>query len=548
MGKYLDSIGLANLIGKIKTALGLKQDTLVSGTNIKTVNNQSLLGSGNIAIGGSKTTWYGTCSTDANSYDKTVECNNFTAADLVEGAVICVEFTKGNTAGNAQVPYIRLNINNTGFHNAYGDRELSNALTVDTCAAFVYDGSEWRLANDMRATTSKVGKVMLSSAIDSTSDLLAATPHAVKKAYDLANGKQDALVSGTNIKTINGNSILGSGDLTISGGSGGSKTTWYGTCSTTAGTAAKAVTCSGFTLEAGAIIGVLFSTANTAATPTLNVNSTGAKSIYVGTSTPNSTTNVLKWSANTMVYFMYDGTYYRYITSKAAASVVPPDGAGSWYGTCSTAIGTAAKTSTITNFRLMQGARVTLNCTTANTVVGAITLNINSTGAKTIYYNNAATSSSNPLKWEAGDMLTFVYSGNYWYFVGRAKSSEGGSTPTWESTDVTNLFYDYCDALGDGDYVTNQALCDGHHIWLTITANMEGSPQLTQINVVVPDPDSDHDYTPLVTPMVVAAVGASQQVVTVGIDSSSDALRIVLYSDVGFMGASLYTLMWPIAR
>jgi len=33
-------------------------------------------------------------------------------------------------------------------------------------------------------------------------------------------GKQDTLVSSTNIKTINGNSLLGSGDLTISGGSG----------------------------------------------------------------------------------------------------------------------------------------------------------------------------------------------------------------------------------------------------------------------------------------------------------------------------------------
>lgn len=32
------------------------------------------------------------------------------------------------------------------------------------------------------------------------------------------NSKQDTLVSGTNIKTINGNSILGSGDLTITGG------------------------------------------------------------------------------------------------------------------------------------------------------------------------------------------------------------------------------------------------------------------------------------------------------------------------------------------
>lgn len=32
--------------------------------------------------------------------------------------------------------------------------------------------------------------------------------------------KQDTLVSGTNIKTINGSSVLGSGDLTISGGGG----------------------------------------------------------------------------------------------------------------------------------------------------------------------------------------------------------------------------------------------------------------------------------------------------------------------------------------
>ena len=34
-------------------------------------------------------------------------------------------------------------------------------------------------------------------------------------------GKQDTLVSGTNIKTINNNSILGSGNLVISGGGGG---------------------------------------------------------------------------------------------------------------------------------------------------------------------------------------------------------------------------------------------------------------------------------------------------------------------------------------
>ena len=39
------------------------------------------------------------------------------------------------------------------------------------------------------------------------------------------SGKQNTLVSGTNIKTINGESLLGSGDLTIAGGGGGGITT-----------------------------------------------------------------------------------------------------------------------------------------------------------------------------------------------------------------------------------------------------------------------------------------------------------------------------------
>ena len=233
-------------------------------------------------------------------------------------------------------------------------------------------------------------------------------------------GAQEALVSGTNIKTINNESLLGSGNISISGGSG-STTTWYGTCSTTASTAAKVVTCANFSLETGAIVAVLFTTANTAATPTLNVNSTGAKTIYVGNGTIDSTTNTLKWSANTLLYFMYDGTYFRYLGSQSAASIVPPEGAGVWYGTSSNSASTAAKTSTITNFKLRPGAIVNITFTTANTKIDtALTLNINSTGAKTIYVGNAATSSTNTLVWSANETLTFVYSGSYWYFVGRS--------------------------------------------------------------------------------------------------------------------------------
>lgn len=45
--EYLDKTGLAYFWGKLKDYF---QEKLVSGTNIKTINNESLLGSGNISI------------------------------------------------------------------------------------------------------------------------------------------------------------------------------------------------------------------------------------------------------------------------------------------------------------------------------------------------------------------------------------------------------------------------------------------------------------------------------------------------------------------
>lgn len=201
-------------------------------------------------------------------------------------------------------------------------------------------------------------------------------------------------------------------------------TGWYGTCSTDAATTTKVVTCSGYTLTTGNIIGILFSTANTAATPQLNINSTGAKYVYIGNSVTNGTTNILKWSVNTMIYFMYDGTNYRYLYATSAASTTPPRGANTWYGICSTAADTQAKTSTIDNYVLTKGSLVSLNCTAANTYTSAkITLNINSTGANDVYYNNAVTSSTNTLLWDAGETLTFMYDGTYYRFVSRSKAA-----------------------------------------------------------------------------------------------------------------------------
>ena len=47
---------LQKQISDLLTAVAGKQDTLVSGTNIKTINGSSILGSGNITVGGSETT------------------------------------------------------------------------------------------------------------------------------------------------------------------------------------------------------------------------------------------------------------------------------------------------------------------------------------------------------------------------------------------------------------------------------------------------------------------------------------------------------------
>lgn len=83
----------------------------------------------------------------------------------------------------------------------------------------------------------------------------------------------------------------------------------YGVCSTAAGTAAKTVTVDNFSLETGATVIVKFTNNNSAASPTLNVNSTGAKPIYqYGTAAASTTQTTSGWRAGAVQMFTYDGT------------------------------------------------------------------------------------------------------------------------------------------------------------------------------------------------------------------------------------------------
>lgn len=85
---------------------------------------------------------------------------------------------------------------------------------------------------------------------------------------------------------------------------------FYGVCSTANSVSAKTVNITGFELYTGVAVTVLFENANICDSPTLNVNSTGAKSMQLGWSNHN-----VLWRGKTIVTFVYDGTYWNIANS-----------------------------------------------------------------------------------------------------------------------------------------------------------------------------------------------------------------------------------------
>lgn len=266
----------------------------------------------------------------------------------------------------------------------------------------------------------------------------------------------------------------------------GGQTTFYGSSDTTSGDATKAVTIDGFPtgdIPTGTIIGVYFSNGNTAATPTLNINQTGDVGIHVGASSVNVGTNTLKWTGGSMLFFMY--VPYRWeLISIQTSGASAPRGAKTWYGTCSTTASTVAKAVTAPNYVLTRGSLVVITFSTANTA-NAPTLNVNSTGAKAIYKNNTVTSATNPLMWSAGETLTFMYSGSYYYYLGSSKPKDEDARAA-----IDDLAYRKQDNL----------------IPLTITLTASGWSNNTQtvtatgvdsssVVIVTPAPASISDYT-----------------------------------------------------
>jgi len=180
-----------------------KQEQLVSGTNIKTINGTTVLGSGDITISG------GSGVTDVTATSP-ISSTGGTTPDI--------SITQASAADDGYL--------STGDWNMFNNKQdaLSSGVNIQTInyTTLLTSGNMNLVAGlsgnspiNTSILTGGIGSISIDQANSTTNGYLSSSN------WNTFNGKQNALVSGTNIKTINGSSVLGSGDLTITGGGGG---------------------------------------------------------------------------------------------------------------------------------------------------------------------------------------------------------------------------------------------------------------------------------------------------------------------------------------
>lgn len=235
-------------------------------------------------------------------------------------------------------------------------------------------------------------------AMDGTAAVGTATTYArADHVHPTDTSRQAALVSGTNIKTVNNESLLGSGNISISGGG---TTTWYGTCATADGTATKVVTCSGFTLKAGAIITVKFTYKNsTVGALKLNVNNTGAVNIKPDGFTMQSLSRFF-WIASELLTFMYDGSAFICLSRSKPKTC--------FFGKTITSAADEEKIVTCAGYYRELNGLIAVYFQHGSTSDN-LKLNIDGMGLMPAAVDNYFVSSSNPLTINAGETVLFVY-------------------------------------------------------------------------------------------------------------------------------------------
>lgn len=171
------------------------------------------------------------------------------------------------------------------------------------------------------------------------------------------------------------------------------------------------------------------------------------------------------------------------------------------YCTCTTAASTQAKVAacSVGQFTLTKGQKAVVKFSYANTAVGP-TLNIGSTGAKTIYWHGQVLPSTQ--YWEAGAVLEFVYNGSQFELIGIAKDNSkeysvatASSDGLFSSTDKAKLDGIASGAGTDDIKYIEQALTEEQKAQARTNIGAAAGNQLTNGNALLEATDSNEYLT-----------------------------------------------------
>ena len=208
-----------------------KQDKLTSGTNIKTINNQSILGSGNIDIqgGGSESVAWGDIT---GKPDFKAVATSGSYDDLTNKPVIPTktsELTNDSgfvndyqLSGKQDKLVSGTNIKTINNESLLGSGNITTASQSELTNLATTVGNQVSAITALNTAVFKNGDNqfdVVNGRIDGVSSVLDSALTDIENVETAVADKQNTLVSGTNIKTVNGNSLLGSGNIEI-GGSG----------------------------------------------------------------------------------------------------------------------------------------------------------------------------------------------------------------------------------------------------------------------------------------------------------------------------------------
>lgn len=185
----------------------------------------------------------------------------------------------------------------------------------------------YALSNNVSLTASDVGAISsitssdvinalgytpenINNKVTSLSSLSTDTQYpSAKLVYDELNDKQETLISGTNIKTVNNESLLGSGNIDTSV----IPPIAYGTSTTAAATVQKEVSIPEITeLKTGQVIVVQPTITSTVANSTIKLNNFDPYPMRYNNAAITTSTDSVVWSANYVSQFVFDGTYWQF--------------------------------------------------------------------------------------------------------------------------------------------------------------------------------------------------------------------------------------------